>query len=583
MSSKHDRQSTALADALVAAGVTRADFSSGASEASHSKKSNSDNKKRHENKTRTKVIRRVDSADAVSTAGVYGTSGTGKRGSSSPARPSESEDQAGWIKINPNTRVAPELLETPAQVGVSLGQDYTRQSVSQCFSGSSGETDLVLGLDFGTANTKVVIMEQGRPLAFAVPFSNGQENPYLLPSRVYLDDKAIYSLQGQGECISGLKLPLLLGEMEPGHEDHVVAFLALVLRQSRGWFLGHGASAFSGFEFIWRHHMGLPASDYRNVDLVSAFKTVLGAAVELSLNDSPDVTRDMAYKALTKTRSVLRDNPPEDVLLVLPEDYEVFPDLVAQIHGYILSDRWDKSRPKFMLVDVGGSTVDACIMNVIETRDGGLRYAFLKSDVSNQGVVFLHRDRLAWIKKCSEISESTPENLTSDLASMSISKDETLPLPGSIREYLVDAEYPDERLCSDKFFYNKYRTWLFDDIIVQVKGKIDREITQWKHLPFLLCGGGSEHPLYRQFIEVMNRPNNTGTVVRLDPIQLSKPDNLLLAPDIDASSYHRLSVAYGLAHLKLGDIIPDDPNEDFEVQPSIAEGQRDDYIGPEHI
>ena len=582
MSSKHSRQNTALADALVAAGVTRPGSSSRASEASHSKKSNSDNKKRHGNRAKTKVIHRRSSADAVSTAGDYGTSGSGKGGSNSPVKSSELGEQTGWIKINSNTRVAPEFFKTPAQVGVSLGRDYTRQSADQCFSDVAGETDLVLGLDFGTANTKVVIMEQGRPLAFAVPFSNSQDNPYLLPSRVYLDDNEVYSLRGHGESIPGLKLPLLLGEMEPGHEDHVVAFLALVLRQSRGWFLAHGASAFSDFEFIWRYHMGLPASDCRNVDLVSAFKKVLGAAIEISLNGSPDITRDMAYKALAQTSSVLRGDLSEDVFLIHPEDYLVFPDLVAQIHGYIRSDRWDKSRPKFMLVDVGGGTVDAYIMNVIEKHDGVLRYAFLKSDVSNRGVVFLHRDRLVWIKKCIEKSASTPENLASDLASMSISKDETLPLPGSIREYLVDAEYPDERLCSDKFFYNKYGTWLFDDIIVQVKGKIDREITQWKHLPFLLCGGGSEHPLYRQFIEVMNRPNNTGTVVRLDPVQLSKPDNLL-APDIDASSYHRLSVAYGLAHLELGDIIPDDPNEDFEVQTSIAEVKRDDYIGPEHI
>ena len=45
--------------------------------------------------------------------------------------------------------------------------------------------ELVVGLDFGTANTKVVIMENGSENAWAVEFTDDAENHYLMPSRVY--------------------------------------------------------------------------------------------------------------------------------------------------------------------------------------------------------------------------------------------------------------------------------------------------------------------------------------------------------------------------------------------------------------
>ena len=86
---------------------------------------------------------------------------------------------------------------------------------------------------------------------------------------------------------------------------------------------------------------------------------------------------------------------------------------------------------------------------------------------------------------------------------------------------------------------------------------------QWKNLCFILCGGGSLHPLFNQ---IESDPN-------LDIVRLQKPSNIMA--DIPGEEYHRISVAYGLSFMEQGHFI-----NASEIEPMKKEKKnyRDNYI-----
>ena len=75
------------------------------------------------------------------------------------------------------------------------------------------------------------------------------------------------------------------------------------------------------------------------------------------------------------------------------DQVRVYPEIAAQLHGYIRSDRWDSTRRKFLLVDVGSGTVDSTVVNVT-LQDSEPRYNFLQTSVDLLGTIILHRERL---------------------------------------------------------------------------------------------------------------------------------------------------------------------------------------------
>lgn len=483
--------------------------------------------------------------------------------------------QPKYIEIRKETRVNPALCQSTDRKTIRTDIDGTHRD--QLYDRPNPEmyAELVLGLDFGTANTKVVIMEQGSQNAWAVEFTD-DANPFLVPSCVYKGGDE-YTLSNQGERISDLKLPLLLGEkMDSGHLDHIVAFLGLIIRHSRDWFFKNYGDVFPNAEFEWNYHIGLPASNFRDQKLVTHFKTLIAAAADLSLKDTETLASDTVGQSLISAHKAISTNDGSN-LGCHPQFTKVFPEIAAQLHGYVMSDRWDRNRPKFMLVDIGGGTVDACILNVTERAEGELRYSFLKSSVQKRGVAMLHLARLRWIEESLPHGAPCERDILSDLGKISFALDNTQPLPESVSDYLIDADCPDVPQNADKLFYNQYGNALWDEVIAPVKTKIDPSLEQWKSLPFILCGGGSQHSLYRKFSEVINC-GNSGSSLRLNPIQLSKPKNLN-CPGCPPEDYHRLSVAYGLAHWELGKIVVED---DIEIDPRPLKG-RPTMIAPEDM
>ena len=93
-------------------------------------------------------------------------------------------------------------------------------------------------------------------------------------------------------------------------------------------------------------------------------------------------------------------------------------------------------------------------------------------------------------------------------------------------------------------------------------------------------GGGSLHPLYNRFINAINMNKNIH--VNLDAIKLDKPEKLI-APGLKDDDYHRLSVAYGLAHEQLGKVIRESNINEITPMCNLQNIFSDKYISKDQI
>src|ERR1700728_4370203 len=135
-----------------------------------------------------------------------------------------------------------------------------------------GKRDIVIGLDFGTSSTKVVIQDPETRDAWAVPFEGSGllENSYLLPSRISIDKDGFGSF-GDDKSIAELKIRLMTAPDEPIEDTRsqespptasqlCVLYLALVLQQVRGWFLRTKGDAYRTFQLVWQLNIGIPSN-----------------------------------------------------------------------------------------------------------------------------------------------------------------------------------------------------------------------------------------------------------------------------------------------------------------------------------
>jgi hypothetical protein len=260
-------------------------------------------------------------------------------------------------------------------------------------------------------------------------------------------------------------------------------------------------------------------------------------------------------------------------LKIYRDQAAVYPEIAAQINGYVRSDRWDRRAPKFMLVDVGGGTVDAAVFNVVPQSNGGNRFAFFRSQVERLGVGVLHRRRLEWL--FSQAKGGSPDVLIDELARLKAQPSRTRALQ-SVTDYLLGARISGHTI--DDEFYSEYAHLLWNDLLNVVRTKIDPQREQWLDLPILFCGGGREIRLYRKFAEVITA--NKLFSVGLREFELEAPAKMS-APGLAEGEFQRLSVAYGLSFLDLDEYVTADAIEDMPLE--AIEHPRAEYVGKDMV
>jgi hypothetical protein len=255
---------------------------------------------------------------------------------------------------------------------------------------------VIIGLDFGTSSTKIIIRLPGEPseptVAIPAPDHCRSENhPYFWQTVLWT--------RGNGEFIScpeaGANLLRALKQGVMGQNmdiptngatrvEATVAYLSHVIRYVRGWLVCNRSELFRERSVSWLVNLGLPAAGYDNESLVRGYRKAAAAA--LMLADSGGVaTVDGARRFLQHERvkgAALSPKRAEELgIAVVPEvaaSATSFAKSIGSVPGL------------YLMVDVGAMTLDACTFRLVQGQGGENRYPLLSAAVRPLGVEAFH-------------------------------------------------------------------------------------------------------------------------------------------------------------------------------------------------
>lgn len=440
---------------------------------------------------------------------------------------------------------------------------------------SCTDRELVLGLDFGSSTVKAVVGDSAIDKAFAVQFraASGLAG-YLLPCRLYKDDN-IFSLSPGGVPVADLKLSLLASPTSTERQVQVVAFLALVIRRVRAWFFSAQESVYRSSNIFWRMALGLPTANHLEPELADVFRLLAMAAWVLAGDGDSEVTESGVKSALRRAGELEKGESPSP-----GEDLElsVIPEIAAQIYGYVASEKFDrKHENNYMMVDIGGGTVDAALFHVKPSRGNKWEFEFFTATVEPRGTMNLHRHRLRWWEEAIKKDYPQRHDLLGAICDGQRVTDIQSAIPGRLDDYFSESDlsFGAQHRSADKGFYS--------DVFSQVGNRTYYAASEQGHLsresltgiPVYLCGGGSHMPFYSKLRDSMRRHPSFSSWMRAEYRRLSLPKGLV-APEVLQEDYDRLSVAYGLSFLNIGKIIKLVPKAKVPV--SYSDSWRDNYI-----
>jgi hypothetical protein len=415
---------------------------------------------------------------------------------------------------------------------------------------SSSRKQLIVGLDFGTAFTKVVIGDEISK--FAVPLRGEGKNAsdYWLPTVFWSSPEGECSIDSpKGKPHDSLKMSLIEGDLSASVLIAAAAYLALVFRRVRGYIFSQKGDVYGNSRIEWLINAGLPTDSYHNDALSETYQKVIHAAWRVS--SIPGAVK------IDLIESVLLDEAREDDLNenvgheLHTDAISLLPEFVAQITGYVRSPL--RQSDIHLLVDVGAGTLDVSVFNVHQV-DGEDRFPILAKVVKPFGTRYLIQHRIDGrdISSAREFGPFANVPCKAEFADkIGLSESELQALDGPFSAKVVKA-------VVDLLRYTKERRY--------------RTSRHWTNgIPIFLCGGGSRCDFYTEIFQPQD-----GIFYRfpLREIKLPKPGDLE-APGISRDEYDRVSVAYGLSFDPddIGEIVRESEIEDD--LPYEQEGSRE--------
>ncbi len=356
--------------------------------------------------------------------------------------------------------------------------------------------DIVIGFDFGTSCTKVIIQTPNHfgKWCAAVPFNidNIETGRFLLPSRIYFCRRtgrtSLEKFDG-AETYSNIKIIYLsrnrnkeaLSEFNNEGirittNEFVVAYLANALQRVRSWFIHENASMFKQFQLSWHFHLGIPSGKY-NTNNITDFLRLAQAAWDISVQKETINLKD-TYRILAMTTfDNIRASTGSGGIHIIPE-------ITAEIVGYTKSRQ--RVNGLHLIIDIGASTLDVAAFHL--TQKENIDYHVqLRTSVTPLGSFLLHEQRLKFVWK------HTIKHLSESYRRINIME----PLPPEMHPY-----WPQRSMSGDKEleFYKKCKSEIYS-IIMDLKLRKDPYSEAWeKGLPYFLCGGGKNIPFYKAVI-----------------------------------------------------------------------------------
>lgn len=476
------------------------------------------------------------------------------------------------------------MAQQSTQGGRVIGSipDHAHQFDPEHRSPSSKPLDIVVGVDFGTSSTKVVIhapYHTGNP-AFAVPFGDlaHESLKYLLPARLFVSKDGRCSLTdvSGASLLTDIKLGLMqdpLCSIGPASGPScdapaspvTVAYLALVLRYARRWFIANKRDIFGEFPLSWSFNLGLPAAIDDNPALREAFDTSGKAAWLVSIRPGP-ITVSVAQDAISDV---------ECASFKIDCDFDVIPEVIAEVKGYAES-RF--RRPGLhLLVDIGASTLDVCSFNLREI-EGDEPLPIFTADVDLLGAKRLHRARIDGSK---EVALAHAMSLVDEC-------DPVSRIPDNVEDYVPLCQEKDQAIyneiaIAEKRFAESCAKFLRKTII-HLRRKRDQNSPRWcEALPVFVCGGAKDMRLYREVMSCVHSwlPTYIPSSHGIRRIDLPKPESL--EAEVNNDSYHRLAVAWGLSHLRFNIATYRRPSEIKDMSPKKKRNISDKFISKDMV
>ena len=434
--------------------------------------------------------------------------------------------------------------------------------------GTERELEIVIGLDFGTSASKVVVRVPDLPgeQAFAVDFGEfaHPSMPCLLPTRLWVAENGECDLARRegGRVINDIKLELFAdgdhlnnrnGPTRQGFSVEAIAtaYLALLLRHTRHSFLEGRRNLVGHAESLnWSMNLGVPSPCIEDNAENARFRLVGKAAWMLSVM-AGSITVGRAEDELRYMRDAPDYWERDDDGLAC--DFELIPEIAAAASGYALTDV--RREGLHLIVDIGAATVDLCGF-LLYARDGD-RYSLLTA-------IRVYHERIEAIRRVHQERADELRDSHDPLTPMGDDIDMYLPARERVVRSVEEAEG------------NVRRHWysLLKRVVRCLKERRVKKATDWPTtLPLLVIGGGSRLPFFASLVEE-SRERLGARLVEL-PIADTFPDG--------RGEAHRIAVAWGLSNraLDVGDITPADRIGD--VESSRESDWRGRFIGMEDV
>lgn len=407
--------------------------------------------------------------------------------------------------------------------------DVQNNSVRSTQSKRTGSNkQLVIGLDFGAAFTKVVIGD--KRVKYAVPFTEfaHSDNPYLLPSILNIDsDNHCYLSSPEDANSTADNLKFSLQENAYTKEDllRLTGYLALVFRASTGWLLERYNKRYGRSEISWSVNAGLPVDAARDSELSVVYQQVLHVAWVLSVLPGP-ITLNRVRQYMDADESVFDAFP---VLyrsrIIKKEAISTFAGCSAQICGYVHSKHC--SDDLHMLIDVGAGTINIATFMVEDAAETaiGKKCTLYACAVEPIGVNYILKRRCENLQLSADeinLFKDIPDNYAFSQAHELTEKDvkfaDTLYSGEAARLIIRTMDITRQQYCSgSKGWQNGIKTFTY--------------------------GGGAHLEILKN---ITHRLENKPPPHKISSIKLTAPDDLMVE-NLSKDAYDRLSMAYGLS------------------------------------
>lgn len=410
-----------------------------------------------------------------------------------------------------------------------------------------GKTQCTVGLDFGTAFTKVCV--QFREMTYVVRWDLAVPNctPFLLPG--------VFTIQPDGTCELGvaaggsvcadLKIALIKSQ-DLSSKVNTVIFLALVTRYTRAWLFTQHNSVFSGFHIEWFMNVGLPTDPWENPTICDQYQDIALAAWNLGASADP-ISIETAKQALGLHGATAPTSGSMDI-----ERVQAFPEFVAQIMSYVESAQ--RRNDLHLLVDVGAGTVDIVVFHVTSV-EGDNRYLIHKASVVLLGTHIL----LAYRAEASQVVRKSWEESFASL---------------DARRFESQLSVPSGRLDPVQEFITDKLFGTIRKLIAETKTYRYETSPAWTEgMPCLLSGGGKDVDIYRGVLSLAR------TQWPLLEMRLRVPESFASGA-IGESDFQRVSVAHGLSYAadNLGQIERESEVADIRRTRELREDRSERYI-----